>query len=232
MKKIVIAVIAILFLGSVYLGFRAAAQMNERILSKDENGDLNNTSTQNNYLIIHVSTLTGESPFLVSVWGMFVNNIESPHLVFVPLYPSAREESVQRLSSAFTFRNDLIIADRLIRRLEREYDIDINGYILVDNFAVSSLHAWIDQKSVRFPQTEMQSMQDYEKVLSKGQQFFSSLCGHFQEGGVRPVLNKIQWSDLLPDHFATSLTFEEMTLTVDTLESADEIKSCEVLSSQ
>ncbi len=232
MKKIAIAIIIILFLGSVYVGFRAADQMNAKILSTNNNGDLDSTSTQKNYLFIHVSTLTGDSPFLIAVWGLFINNAESPHLAFVPLYPTETDNSNSNLSRAFTIRKDLTIPNRFISNLEHEYGIETNGYFILDNLAVSSLRAWTNQESASVPQSVPQSEQDRQMVLTSGQQFFSSLCGNFQRVGISPVLDEIQWSVLLPEHFTTSLTFEAATLLVDSLASAGELKFCDVLSSQ
>lgn len=232
MKKIVIAVIALLFLVSVFVGFRAAAKMSERLQPTESVGENNSISSQQNYLYFHVSDLNGETPFLVSVWGVFINNNESPHLVFVSLYPSGRVEAENWLSTVFRLRRDASLPERLIARIEREYDIVTSGYILVDNFAVSSLEAWLGLRSVTLPQQEPISKQEYQSILTNGEGFFTIFCSQVIESGLKPVLEEIRWTNLLPEHFSTNLSFEELMLAVDTLSRAEKIENCEVFISQ
>ena len=74
MKKIALALVALLFLVSVYFGFQAAAHLDGHLKKTAPNNSLEPISAQQNYLIFQVSELGGDSPMLVSVWGLFVRD--------------------------------------------------------------------------------------------------------------------------------------------------------------
>lgn len=232
LKKFAIALVALLFAGSVYVGFRAAAKMSQRFEPVVSNGENTPTASQQNYLLFHVSDLNSESPFLVSVWGLFINYVESPHLAFVSLYPPADDGEVDWMPGTFRLRPDASLPGRLISQIERKYKINTSGYILVDNFAVSSLEAWLGQRSVTLPQEKPESVREFQSILSNGESFFSNICEQVKINSLKPVLEQIHWTVLLPEHFSTDLSFEKMILAVDGLTSAEKIGNCKVFVSQ
>lgn len=232
MKKFAIAVSILIFAAFVYLGFSAASQMNQRLQLKLNDGTNELSLSQQNYLLFHVSNLNEESPDLISVWGLLINYADPPHLVFIALYPAASDEASNRLQTEFRIDRHNTLSNRFIKRIERQFNIETNGYILVDNFAVSLLETWITQRSVNIPQKENLSIQDLQSIISNGEIFFSSVCLQAKEQGLKPVIDKIRWTELLPAHFSTNLTFEALVLAVDTLTSAESIKNCEVFINQ
>lgn len=228
MKKLAFALIAILFLGSLFLGFRAASHMSDLVQSPHSTDEKLPAETQQNYLLFHVSSLTDDSPFLISIWGLIVNFSDSPRLVFIALHPAANNETTSKFSSAFRLTRDGSLMKSMIDKLEREYDIETNGYILVDNFAVSSLEAWMGGRSVILPQQEPDTTSEYQSILANGESFFNGICQQVNLNGIDSVEQKIQWKDLLPEHFFTNLSFEDLMLAVDTLANVKKIESCEV----
>lgn len=231
-KIIIIVTISLLFLASIYVGFRAASRMNEHVQKPDRSSAINSSLTQQNYLVFHISDINGDSPFLISVWGLFINNSLPARLVFVSLYPSTDDELANNQFSSFKLQRDATLPDRLIAKIEREYDLEVNGYFVVDNFAVTSIQAWMGQNPVRYPQEKPLSTQEFQSIISNSENSFSSLCTQINQVGIESILDSIHWTDILPGHFSTSLTVEEWLLAVNTLTAAETIESCEVFLSQ
>jgi len=231
MKKIVLVLVALLFLVSLYIGFRAADQMNEHMQNPEGATGFDATSVQQNYLIVHVSETGGESSVLVSLWGLFVNYTSPPHLAFVSLYPVPDADAESNPLSFFRLNRDATIPDRVITKIERQYDIETNGYILLDNFAVASIQAWLGQGSVKLPQQQPLSPQEVQSIITREQGSINNLCAQISQNGFDQVLDNIRWTELLPEHFSTSLTAESWLQAMNTLTSAGNIESCEVFTS-
>lgn len=228
MKKIVLVLVALLFLASLYMGFRAADRLNEHMQHPTGATGFDSTSVQQNYLLVHVSETGGESSVLVSVWGLFVNYTSPPHLAFVSLYPVTDADVDSDPFSFFRLNHDATIPDRVIKKIERQYDIETNGYILLDNFAVTSIEAWLGQGSFRLPQQQPLSPQEVKSIITREQASINSICAQIGQNGFDQVLDDIRWTELLPEHFSTSLTAESWLQAMNTLTSAGNIESCEV----
>jgi hypothetical protein len=229
MKKIVIIIISILFVLFAVLGFRAAARLTPRSASQEIVEVSQLASSQKNYLLVQLTDLSGESPQLVSVWGAFVFYGDSPHIAFVPLFPNSNAEISNRLAGAFKVDKDGNLSDRFISRIQREFDIETHGYVVVDNSAMSSLSESLFNESIQTIESTPLTDDEIQQVLSTGQQFFESTCVKLKKQGVDIMLDKIDWLSLLPAHFSTNLSFESITMASESLKSAGLIENCEVL---
>jgi hypothetical protein len=232
MKKIALALIALLFLVSVYFGFQAAAHLDGHLKKTAPNNSLEGVSAQQNYLIFQVSELGGESPLLVSVWGLFVHDAAPPHLAFVSLYPPAGTEQEDDSFSFFRLTRDARIPDRVIKKIERKYHIETNGYFLVDNFSASSIETWLGLENASFPSQPPLSPSERQTILSHNQRAISQFCAQISQNGVDQVINQIHWTDLLPEHFLTNVSTELWLQAVNKLASSPKIGSCEVFIGQ
>ena len=229
MKKTAIIIISILFVLFAVLGFRAAVRLNSDSASQVTAEVSQLASSQKNYLLVQLTDLSGESPQLVSVWGAFVLYGDSPHIVFVPLFPNSNAEISSRLTGAFKLDKDGNLSDRFISRIQREFDIETHGYVVVDNSAMSSLSESLFNESIQTIESTPLTDDEIQQVLSTGQQFFESTCVKLKKQGVDIMLDKIDWLSLLPAHFSTSLSFESIKLSSKMLKSTGSIISCEVL---
>ena len=228
MKKIALALIALLFLVSVYFGFQAAAHLDGHLKKTAPNNSLEPISAQQNYLIFQVSELGGDSPMLVSVWGLFVRDATPPHLAFVSLYPPADTEQEDDSFSFFRLTRDAKIPDRVIRKIERKFHIKTNGYFLVDNFSASSIETWLGLENPSSPSQPPLTQLERQTILSHGQKVISQFCAQISQNGIDQVINQIHWADLLPEHFSTNVSTELWLQAVNKLASFEKIGSCEV----
>lgn len=228
MKKTVIIIISILFVLFAVLGFRAAARINSGSASQETVEVSQLASSQQNYLIVQLTDLSGDSPQLVSVWGAFVLYGDSPHIAFVPLFPNSNTQISNRLTGSYKVDKDGNLSDRFISRIQREFDIETQGYVVVDNSAMSSLSESLFNESIQTIESTPVTDDEIQQVLSTGHQFFGSTCVKLKNQGLDIMLDKIDWLSLLPAHFSTNLPFESIKVSSEMLKSAGSIISCEV----
>lgn len=229
MKKTVIIIISILFVLFAVLGFRAAARINSGSAIQETVEVSQLSSSQQNYLIVQLTDLSGDSPQLVSVWGVFVLYGDSPHIAFVPLFPNSNAQISNRLTGSVKVDRDGNLSDRFISRLQREFSIVTQGYVVVDNSSMSSLSETLFNDSFLTIESTPVTEVEIQQVLSAGQQFFGKTCVKVKKQGVDIMLDKIDWLSLLPAHFSTNLPFETIQLSFEMLESTDSSINCEVL---
>lgn len=230
MKKVYLLIALVLFIIFAYFGFKAASNLDAKS-SGSTPLTLDLPGNQQNFLIVHVDDLTNNRPQLISVWGVFIMFNSPPQLMFVPLYPSADVTSKALENSYGSSRAGSLDA-KFIDEIEGQYNITTSGYILVDNAAVGLFRKWLTGKDETISTTPPRSPDENRLVLYNGQEYFQELCSDFSESGAKPFFNSIKWSQVLPDHFSTNLSFETCTLAQDLLKSAGKITQCNVLSNE
>lgn len=233
MKKAVFLLVIVIFIASAVLGFQAAARLSSGQSSQTQlNQSLPVPSTQTNYLLVHVNDLSVDNPQLVSVWGLFVFYSNPPQVMLIPLFPTYDETRSTALGSAFKISKDGQVSSRFIDEIEKVYEISTVGYVIVDNKGLSSFNKWITGDEIQISAVTPQTADEKHIVLYNSQQFFSTACAQFSRSGVTRFIDQIRWTDLLPSHFSTNLSFESLALAADYFTAAGEIDQCTVLSNE
>lgn len=233
MKKAVFLLVIVIFIVSAVLGFQAAARLSSgQSTQTQRNQGLPAPSTQSNYLLIHVNDLSIDHPQLVSVWGLFVFYSNPPQVMLIPLYPTYDDARSTALGSAFKISKDGQVSSRFIDEIEKNYEISTIGYVMVDNSGLSFFNKWITGDEIQIAAVTPLTADEKHIVLLNSQQFFSMACTQFSRSGVTRFIDKIQWTDLLPIHFSTNLSFESLALAADYFTAAGEIGQCTVLSNE
>lgn len=233
MKKIFIILVIILFLGFAFLGFEAASKLGtDKSASSVEANDLDLMDTQKNYLLIHINDLANAHEELISAWGLFVVYSEPPQLVFMPLFPVADEARSKSIVAVFNVTDDNKLDSRFIEEVENQYKMTFSGYVAVDNTGLSLFQKWLTGESGQISSGMPATDDEAHLILYNGQEYFKSLCAEINVNGFKPFFYKIRWTQLLPSHFSTNLSFASFTLAEELLKSSGNIEQCNVLSNE
>ena len=227
LKKRLIIPIAVAFFVFVIIGFWAASRLGSPLIDRILPKTL--SETQKNYLLIQVNDLEKRSPDVVAIWVAFIDHSDSTHLVFMPLFPNPDPKINIRIARSLKVTRDGLLADRTISKIESRYNIRTNGVVAIDNAGLISFTQDLFDESLTPVLDTPKEEEDILRSLAAGKDLFSSFCaGILQQDDVN-ILNKINWGELLPSHFATSLAFEELTLELESLKTAGQIQTCEII---
>ena len=69
-------------------------------------------------------------------------------------------------------------------------------------------------------------------VLNNGQTIFSAFCETLSTIGLKTISETVNWTEILPSHFTTDLSFEVLNLVVAQMESSGIIEDCTVFNNQ
>lgn len=234
MRKLFIFFSAVVFIGCVFFGFKAASNLfSER--AENQNSLLDTPQVQpgqSNFLIVLVNDLTADEPQLISLWGVLNYPSEPPQVVFLPLYPTANTETNREVASDFDLSNNKKIPGRSIGKLEDAMDLSFDGYFLTDNAALLPFASYADLETLEIFNQPADSGETIVAVQKSINSFFTAICRLCKSGASNSFFSKIEWSNLLPDHFSTDLTFEELMLMIDRINISAALTTCEVIPSQ
>lgn len=215
------------FLMFLLLGIWVASRQKEDM--NNSRIPINLTESQQNYLLVQVNDLETRTPRLVSVWAAFVYHTDSTHLVLLPLFPNPDQKVNAVIARKFRINGDGTLAKTSISKLERQYDIQVNGYIIVDNPAITTLADSLLGQSIT-PMADTPSAEnDIRSVIATAKVNLTELCELLQQENGATLFNKVHWLELLPAHFKTSLSFETLTRELESLGSSNQVQTCEVL---
>ena len=121
MRKLFIFIAAVVFLGCVFFGYKAAANLFAERAGNQSN--INVTAqpslVQSNFLLVLVNDLSADKPQLISLWGVLNYPSNPPQIVFVPLFPTVNAELNRQISSAFDLSNTNKISTRTLGKMEQ-----------------------------------------------------------------------------------------------------------------
>lgn len=231
MKKKTVLIIVVVFCICAFLGYKAA----QKIFPSPKTAGITQISdtdsvliAQNNYLIIHVDSLTAKDPQLISIWAAFVYQTDPPQMMFVPLYPATNPDVHERISTAFNLNSDKLVSSTFINQVNKAFDIQTSGYILTDDIATSLSIQWLTGVSTTIVSTP--AVSDIEKgdLRSNEGVSYQQFCQLLTAGSSSIYVSAINWQSLLPDHFSTNLPFETMALLQDQVKNSLSPIQCEV----
>ena len=233
MKKPTLILILLLFAVCAAVGYIVA--------SKSEIGGSGNTevdaetaltSTQQNFILVRVDDLTSSSPKLVEIWIVLTLYSDPPQIMFLPLYPKYDANVNSTLSSAYSINSSGNLSDKLLDKIADEYNITINGYIMVDSNGMDSIASWFGIQGVQASSSPASSDEEIHSILLNSQAFFQNVCLQLKTGGAANQFYSMQWSSLIPEHFQTDLSFEQLIGSWDKVIRSSAPQQCDVLSSE
>lgn len=232
MKKVVIVFIIVVFGVCAFFGFKTASKILPDVDSSSSKLSTTQESVlpiQQNYLLIHVSDKTNKDPELVSMWLALIFPSEPIHIIFMPLLPSSNFEMQERLKKGFRVDSDGMVSDKFLSLVNNSFDINTSGFILTDDVGAGLSNKWLtgedDLVISDSLSTEAGSVDQALSELAA----FSHFCEMVMTGTVHTYFSSIDWTQLLPDHFSTSLDFETIALFTNKISQTSELLKCEVL---
>jgi len=215
--------ITVLFLGFVLFGLWAASRLHSPLPINVP------TEMQKNYLLVQVEDLEERSPEVISIWVAFVSRSNSTHIIFMPLYPNSDIKVNNKINRALRVTRDDLVADRSVRKIEKKYHIRTSGFVVVDNAAVTFIASQLLEESLTPADDAPHDAEAISRFLSNAEDHFSSFCAQIQQQGSELTLDRFDWSQILPAHFRTDLSFEELTIEFESILKAGQIQTCEVI---
>lgn len=234
MRKLFFFIAAVVFLGCVFFGFKAASKLfAERAENQASISETPQTSLiQSNYLLVLVNDLSAEKPQLISLWGVLNFPSITPQVVFLPLFPATNAEFNGEITSVFNLSTTNQISNRSIGKIEQVVDLSFDGYFVTDNTALLRFAAYSNLEKLEIFNAPAESSESIMALQNNISSFFTALCQLCKTGASNSFFSQIEWSLLLPDHFSTDQSFEELMLMIDRINNSRSLNTCEVLNSQ
>ena len=233
MKKKLIPLFIILFLVFAALGVLAGTGIFP-VEQPDTPADVvtDQSAIQRNYLVVQTNSISPDSGELISAWIMFIQPSSISHIKILPLYPLENEKLHKQLTRRFSITHSGQLDPQYLHLMERKFALDIDGYILVDNTAAQYFAKTIAQQELTTLSSSPVSPEGVFSVLNTGNSVFQAFCDRLAGDGLKPISNSIDWSELLPSHFSTNLSFEELYLVIAQLETQGTIQDCSIIVAQ
>jgi hypothetical protein len=195
-------------------------------------------SNQQNFLIIHVDDLAGVNPCLVSVWIGFISYFEDqPFIYFKQLYPDPNSPYMREaIIKAFQMDATRKPSPEFIQEI-KHFNIPWDGYILMDDFAASEMVTWIQMARPTSPSSENLAPTPEQVITARPGEpdlslaleptWIQDLCEHLSRRNFNAGPFQ-KWSEVMPHHMQTDLTFDTLALTWENLTSSSKPTRCKV----
>ena len=163
------------------------------------------TSSSRIITLLEVNDLSIDQPELLSIWIIHLTPGDSPRLGFTPVATiSLPDEPNYALLDQFDLNENRSLSTNFLHSLSK-IKVKSNGYIIVDQTAVTAFVNWLSGKDTQEPiGFTDHSMTQYGQVL-RG--LCQSLTG-FSES----AHNEFPWSKFSGTHFLTSMGFDDVML--------------------
>jgi len=232
MKKFSFIVLVIIFIACVALGF---VVMNQVYGPDASPLGIQSASTQSanlvaleqiNYLVIQVDNLESDSPELVSVWLAFIYTGNQPQLILLPLLPTANSSQAATITQDFSLTSNKDVTGVFIKNIQSTFDIEFEGYFLLDNAGLTAIGQWLTGSDMGFLQHSASQDSSVLDVLQPSKDYLSQVCKSIRSNGSESG-SQIRWAQLIPAHFRTTVSFDNLMRLWDTISSSKKIR-CEI----
>lgn len=235
MKKPTLIFILLLFAACAVVGYFIASGSN--LGSSNVKTDKSNVSTalaspQQNFLLVRVNDLTSSKPKLVEVWIVLTLYSDPPQIMFVPLYPKYEVELNSAIASSFVMDTGGYLSEKLISKISDQFGVKVDGYILTDTVGMNAFANWFGIEGISATSNPAQTDEEKHTVLLNSQFFLQNVCRQIKNGKALDQYSSIRWSQLIPLHFQTDLSFSHLIASWDKVNHASTPQQCDVLSSE
>lgn len=236
MKKPTLIFILFLFAACAVVGYLLASKSDTGTSISSSAGQMGDavsmSSSQQNFLLVRVDDLTASDPQLVEVWIVLTLYSDPPQIMFIPLYPKYDESRNTAVESSFAIDSRGDLSSKLVSKIADLYDVTINGYIMTDAAGMNAVASWFGIDGISAGSAPAQSDADIHAVLLNSQTFLQGVCRQLKDGDGMHQYESMVWSQLIPLHFQTDLSFELFVSSWDKVNRASPPQQCDVLSSE
>jgi hypothetical protein len=235
MKKPALILALFLFAACAGVGYLVASKSNNGSPSaavSSESAATALASSQQNYLLVQVDDLSQSSPKLIQAWIVLTYYSNPPQVMFLPLYPSYDSSQNSAIASAFAMTSSGDLSDRLAKEISTQYQVKVDGYIMTDAAGVNAIANGYGIQGIQANGIPAQSDDDKHAILLNSQTFFQNVCAQLIAGSAMNQYTSMQWSQLIPGHFQTDLSFEQLVASWDRIIRSSPPQKCEVLSKE
>lgn len=235
MKKPTLVFALLLFAACAIVGFLVASKSN--LGSSANNVGSTNAATalassQQNYLLVQLDDLTQKSPKLVQAWIVLTYYSTPPQIIFLPLYPSYDSAQNASIAGAFAMTGSGSLSNKLAQSISDQYKVKVDGYIATDAAGINAIANWFGIGDIQAGTSVAQSDDEKHALLLNSQTFFQNICAQLKAGAAMNQYTSMQWSQLIPGHFQTDLSFEQLIASWDRVIRSGAPQQCDVLSKE
>jgi anionic cell wall polymer biosynthesis LytR-Cps2A-Psr (LCP) family protein len=236
MKKPTLIFFLLLFAACAVGGYMLASKSRLGSSNNSDAGSINAATSlaakQQNYLLVRGDDLTAADPKIVEAWMVFTLYSDPPQIMFLPIYPRYDEAQNNDLTDAFALDSQGDLNGKLVSKVSEMFKVTINGYILTDAAGMNAIASWFGIDGITAGTYQPQSDQEKHAVLLNGQTFLQKVCSQIKNGKAIQQYASIYWSQLIPNHFQTDMSFEQLTASWERVAHASPPQQCDVLSSE
>lgn len=234
MKKFFLAAAVIIFIGFAWFGFKAASSLfTPRAQNPvSEMGTDETQPVQSNSLLILVNDLTADSPQLIAMWAVLNYPSTPPQLYFLPLMPSMDTNLNQEIASTMKLNRSNRLTRSSLTAMEKILDLKFDNYFIADNAALLRFAGYAKLETMEIFNSPAESAESIKSLQKNIHSFFEAYCRTGASGASNSFFSQIEWDQLQPDHFSTSLSIEALSAIIETVNNAPALEICEVLSSE
>ncbi len=189
----------------------------------------NQITKQSNFLLIQVSDLESKEPHLLSIWAAF--SMESPanDQFYVSLYPTSDANKNAQIASIFTLTRNYSIKPNSLSRLERIFDLDFDGYFVIDNVGFLALASDLGIEQIEISSESPETSDAVIALQSSGTTFYHMLCNLSTSGAIDSFFSQIDWASLIPVHLTSDKSLEEIQKLIDIKNGQSSVENCKVI---
>ena len=232
---------SVLILGLIL--FAACAVAGYVMASKSGNGSTTGSSapanaatalaaSQQNYLLVQADDLSQPTPKFIQAWIVLTYYSNPPQIIFLPLYPSYDSSQNDAIAGAFAMTSSGRLSSRLEQKIAEQYKVKVDGTILTDASGLDAIAKDFGIANVSASTQAAKNDDDKHAILLGSQSFFQEICAQLKAGDAAKQFDSMQWSQLIPGHFQTDLSFEQLIASWDRVVRSAAPQQCEVLSKE
>jgi hypothetical protein len=229
-KPLRIAIFVCVFLLFAIVGFFVIQQLAGLLFPKPPPAVATTSNAlfinQGTLLLIHADQLASKQPQLISVWVVFISKTNPPSLIAKSIYPDiGSPEKSQQVAQSFNYTENTGLSPQFIKQIQ-DYDLQWNGYVIVDKVAFAQLAKWINgnQSSFNFSGDTSNSQAILEAEKAVFQESCKNLVKADSDRGDKP-----HWAELFPAHLETDLFFRDTAVNWDRVTLSNPAPDCKVL---
>ncbi len=172
------------------------------------------SQNQTNLLIVHVDQLESATPQVMDLWAAFFYQSDPPQLMLMPLPLDSGDSTAL---PAWPAPTSAIPPQIYLQAVAERYQLQLDGYIAVDNDGLKTFSGWFTTGK---PSRKTSGV-DAASLMQ-------SLCQTIPTGDGPQLAGRVRWSQVLPDHLRTDLSFEPFMRAWDLLFFSDPVANCDL----
>jgi hypothetical protein len=189
-------------------------------------------ASQQNFLLVQVDDLTQPTPKFVQAWIVLTYYSNPPQIMFLPLFPSYDSSQNAAIAGSFAMTGSGRLSSKLAQKISEQYKVEINGSILTDAAGLNAIANWFGIDGIQPATSPAGSDDEKHALLLNSQTFFQQVCGQLKAGKAMDEYTSMHWSQLIPGHFQTDLSFEQLIASWDRVLRSAAPQQCDVLSKE